>query len=101
MSAAGIYGELWSPREKIADVLIIGARVPRLHHSNGIPVYQVVDHPKGSLLALHNGDEARLLAYPSDWPAPGSSGEGRYIYAKHERLPWHGPVLCFDTPLDS
>lgn len=102
MSHAGIYAKLVeagpvregdSVRDR--EVLIIGQGVPRIHRSDGIPVYLVTEHELGDTLSMRDGSRRRLVAYPSDWPGPGEAS-GRFVYARHENLQWDGPVRVFD-----
>jgi hypothetical protein len=96
VSSAGIYGQVIERGQPVGPCLIIGAEVPRLHHSDGIPVYLVTEHWRGTLVRGSDGKARELLAYPSAWPGPGDQTEDRWIYAHHERLPWDAPVPLFD-----
>lgn len=98
MSAAGIYAQRWRFGEK-TDIIIVGPGIPALHHSDGVPVYQVIEHERGFPVRFADGRTANLLAYPSTWPAPGGF-RGVVIYAKHERLQWKGPIPVFDIDVD-
>ena len=94
MSAAGVYAEIIREGRPAGQCLLIGSRIPRLHHSDGIPVYLVIEHPDGVELSTAAGI-ARLLAYPSAWPRHGSRGEA-WVYAKHERLQWKALIPLHD-----
>lgn len=90
----GIHGSIVEDgRER--PCLLIGQLVPRLHHADGIPVYQVVQHRLGTNVQCADGVERRLLAYPADWPGPKWRG-GRHVYARHPDLPFNAPLPIFD-----
>lgn len=95
MSAAGVIGSIVEQGKPVGDCLLIGAGVPRIHHSDGIPVFLVVEHPEGTELTTRGHLRQRLLAYPSAWPRPGGRGE-RWVFAKHEALQWSGLLPLFD-----
>ena len=69
--------------------------MPRVHHSDGIPVLYVTQHQDGPEIHYRTGESHRTLAYPSAWPAPGARSS-RYVYARHEWLPWDAPVPIYD-----
>lgn len=100
MSSAGVHATILDAGLDAGPALMIGAKVPRLHHSDGMPVYLVVPHPDGALIGLRGGNVMNLLAYPSHWPGPGKRTPDRVIYASHERLAWNAPIPCFDTEED-
>lgn len=98
MSSAGIYADVYDQTgTAIGPCLLIGDLVPRIHHSDGVPVYFVTQHAGGPEISFRTGAKRHLLAYPAGWPAPGES-RGRYVYAHHERLPWDAPVPLHDEP---
>lgn len=94
MSAAGVIGEIYREGRQVGHCLLIGPRIPRIHHSDGIPVYLVVEHHHGIEISTVAG-ALTLLAYPSAWPSPGGIGES-WVYAKHERMQWNAPIPVFD-----
>lgn len=103
MSSAGLFATVYEDGKAVGDCLIIGREVPRLHHSDGIPVYLVVAHDDGVPVTLlrpdkhgYQGRTVKLLAYPSAWPAIGGPS-GRVVFAKHERLRWSAPIPLFDV----
>ena len=105
MTDRGIYGVVTDGSENLADCLLIGEDIPRVHHSDGVPVYLVVEHDQGLPVAVANGTKAnrfkRLLAYPSHWPGPSTSqGEHedmhKWVYAYHEPMPWNALIPLFD-----
>jgi len=89
---ATVYDELG---ERVGHCLMIGPRIPRLHHSDGLPVMFVTEHLDGSLITDRQGQSARMLAYPSTLPGPGQ-WRGRYIWANYERLPFVAPIPLHD-----
>lgn len=95
MSAAGILGDIYFEGRAVGQCLLIGAKVPRIHHSDGVPVFQVAQHDDGTPIGLPGNRMVKLLAYPSAWPKHGTHA-GRWVYAKHERLAWNAPVPLFD-----
>lgn len=96
MSYCGIHGVLTDGRERHDPVLLVGAKVPRVHHSDGMPIYLVVeDNDAGLPVRCKNGDLVNLLAYPSHCPSHGDQDPGLYLYAKHEYLPWETLIPCF------
>jgi hypothetical protein len=94
MSAAGVFADIIRNGRPDGQCLLIGPRIPRIHHSDGIPVYMVVEHHHGIELSTVSG-LASLLAYPSAWPGPGARGEC-WLYAKHERLQWNALIPLHD-----
>lgn len=99
MSSRGLLAKIYQDGKPVGDGLMIGEKVPRLHHSDGIPVYLVAAHDDGVPVSHRSGRLDRLLAYPSAWPAPGHC-DGRVIFATHERLPWLAPIPLFDVEED-
>lgn len=99
MTTAGIYADIYEPGRVTLPVIAIGDGVPRLHHSDGSPVYLIVEHEQGADILCRDGRHRRLLAYPSSWPAPGHRSD-RILLARHERLRWDAPIPCFDLELD-
>ena len=72
MSAGGIYAEL-RVAGQARPVLLMGAGVPRIHQGDGLPVYLVAVHSRGTLIKLRDGKTLqRLLAYPIEWSGPGA-----------------------------
>lgn len=100
MSSAGLHAEIFGGGREPIPALLIGHSVPRLHHSDGKPVYLVVEHARGVPIICRDGQHRQLLAYPTDWPGPGERSD-RVIFAKHERLPWEAPIPCFDARDDA
>lgn len=96
MTTRGVYGTVIEAGRELGPCLIIGRSVPRIHHSDGVPVYLVLEHERGMPVRCTDGRERSLLAYPSDWPAPGEHDSDRFVYAKHERLGFNAPVPLFD-----
>ena len=100
MTTRGIYGIITDGKERRDPCLIIGASIPRVHHSDGIPVFLVVDHPQGWPVQINDGTKAgrirRLLAYPSAWPGPGEENPGLWIYAYVEPMPFNTLVPLFN-----
>ena len=108
MSARGVYGKLTDGGSIVSVCLAIGWRVPSIHMSDGIPVYQVVIHPLGTEFVLVDPrrssairvaeNTVRLLAYPSHWPAPGARTPERSLFTNMELVPWNGRMIpVFDT----
>jgi hypothetical protein len=95
MSAAGVHAEIIRDGKAIGPCLLIGQKIPLIHHSDGVPVYLVVEHADGCLVSMPGNRLVKLLAYPSAWPSPGQRGE-TWVYARHERLQWNAPVPLFD-----
>ena len=83
------------------NCIIIGKDVPRVHHSDGVPVYMIVEHPEGLPVAVNIHTKSpvikNLLAYPSHWAAPGCQGD-QFIYAFRE-MPWNALIPVFDAAL--
>jgi hypothetical protein len=97
LSTRGIHGVITNGTVEAGDCLVIGPQVPRLHHGDGLPVVMLIEDPRGLPIVFHDRSMRCLLAYPSHWPAPGKyQGVDRWIYATHERLPWHALVPFFD-----
>lgn len=98
MSDRGVHAWLVSDEES-QNCLLIGKHVPRVHHSDGIPVYLVVEHPRGIPTIINNGGKTpavkNLLAYPSHWVGPGKSS-GRWIFAYREPMPFNAMLPVFD-----
>lgn len=99
MSDRGVYAILTDGFNKVGDCLIIGRSIPRVHHADGLPVYLVVEHPDGILVATATGTKLdkvlSLLAYPSHWPAPGGKGKN-WVYAYREPMPFNALLPVFD-----
>ncbi len=96
VSYRGIHGVLTDGKEYSAPVLLVGSEIPRIHHSDGIPIYLVVeDDDAGIPVRCKNGRLRNLLTYPSHWPTPGSHDPELWAYATHERLPWDALIPCF------
>ena len=104
MSDRGIYGSIIGAEDgNQPTCLIIGKCVPRMHHSDGVPVYLVIEHPEGIPVVLNDDGRTSLeiktlLAYPSHWAAPGCKSE-RFIYAYREPMPWQALIPIFDVSL--
>ncbi len=97
MSYRGIHGVLTDGKERREPVLLVGAQVPRIHHSDGIPIYLVVeDDNAGIPVRCKNGNLVNLLAYPSHWPTHGTHDPELWAFAEHERLPWQALIPCFN-----
>lgn len=102
MSTAGIRGQKFpgmDSRDPTYACLLIGPAIPRIHHSDGLPVYFLTDHPQGIPTVMNDGTVVRLLAYPSAWPGPGARG-GSFVFARHERLPFNAIIPVFDVRED-
>lgn len=96
MSTAGLYAEVFESGLLVEHCLLIGAMVPRLHHSDGMPVYVVTEHDAGVPITLKDGSTVKLLAYSSARPGPGRRQPDRVVFTLHERLPWSTPIPLFD-----
>lgn len=96
MSYAGIHAEVINNGMRGDSCILIGAWIPKIHKSDGNPVYLVVTHPDGAEISFRSKQNRRLLCYPSDWPGPGKHRPGCYVYAKHERLPFNAPIPLHD-----
>lgn len=93
----GLHAEIRVGGQKIMDCLIVGKGVPRIHHADRVPVFLVVEHPRGSVQMLKDKrTRVPLLAYPIAWPGPGKHATDRYIFAQHAQLSFDGPVPLFD-----
>ena len=95
MSSCGIHAVLTDGKARHDPVLLIGSRVPRVHHSDGIPVYFVTESEDGIPVRCKNDSLINLLAYPSHWPAAGNHNPELWLYAKHDYLPWDALIPCF------
>lgn len=96
MSYCGIHGVLTDGKERQDPVLLVGSRVPRIHHSDGMPIYLVLeDDAVGIPVRCKNGALVNLLAYPSHCLGPGDHDPELWLYAKHEYLPWDALIPCF------
>ena len=95
MSSCGIHGVLTDGKARHDPVLLVGSRVPLVHHSDGIPVYLVVEGNDGIPVRCKNGSLVNLLAYPSHCPSHGEQNPGLYLFAKHDYLPWETLIPCF------
>ena len=62
--------------------LVIGDGVPRIHHSDGIPVYQVIESDRGIPILMKDRTIKNLLAYPSTWVAPGAYNHEHWLHAE-------------------
>lgn len=100
MSDRGIHGVLTDGMHHKNPCLLIGDGVPRIHHSDGIPVYLVIESDRGIPIRCKNAALKNLLAYPSHLPAPGGYNPDRWLYAHHEQLPWNALIPCFDKEPD-
>jgi len=103
MSDRGIYGVIiGGDNPARTNCIIIGKDVPRVHHSDGVPVYLIVEHPDGLPVVVNNRTKSpaikNLLAYPSHWAAPGCQGD-QFIYAFREPMPWNALIPVFDVAL--
>lgn len=96
MSAAGIHGVITDGMDQKHPCLVIGDHIPRIHHSDGIPVYLVIESEAGMPVICKNGQERQLLAYPSHWPGPGEYLGHEWLFAYHEQLPWDAAIPCFN-----
>lgn len=92
---AGIHASILRDGLPAEPVLLVGFGVPRIHHSDGLPVYHVTEHRNGQAVRLINGKTAQLLAYPSGSVGPGRH-TGLFVYARHERLAFNAPLPLFD-----
>lgn len=93
----GLLAEVCEGGRKVMDCLILGRGVPRIHHADRVPVFLVVEHPRGSAQLLKDKrSRVPLLAYPIAWPGPGERGIDRYVFAQHAQLAFDGPVPLFD-----
>lgn len=93
---AGIYGSIVNGRELQERCLVIGDGVPRIHHSDGLAVYLVIESDDGIPVLMKDHGLKNLLAYPSHWPAAGEYNPKRWLFAEHEHLAWHALIPCFD-----
>ena len=98
MSSCGIHAVITSgkPKTLAEPCLLIGEGVPRIHHSDGIPVYLVIESEEGIPILQKNGRIKHLLAYPSHWSAPGKYNHDHWLHGSHEHLAWHALIPCFD-----
>lgn len=97
MSDRGIYAIITNGVHGFGDCLIVGYGVPRVHHTDSLPVFVVTQNLAGLPVKLKNGARERLIAYPSHWPAPREHNPDHWIYASHEHLPWDAMIPCFDA----
>lgn len=95
MSTRGIHGVLIDGVNYNDPCLLIGELVPRIHHSDGIPVYVVIEHDQGIPIVGKDKRLRNLLAYPSHYPGPGEHVPDEWLYASHEQLPWDALIPCF------
>ena len=95
MSTAGIHAMVYENGQAVESCLMVGGRVPKIHHSDGIPVYFVTTDDRGAATPCTDNVVRRLIAYPSGWPGPGLPGK-RVIVGSHERLPWDAAIPLFD-----
>lgn len=98
----GLHASLTDGVVHNGDCLVIGHGIPKIHHSDGLPVYLVTENAAGLPIELRDGTRVHLLAYPSNWPAPGDHNPDHWLELNHERLPWDGRrarVPCFDVAL--
>ena len=95
MSDRGIHGILTDGIKRKDPCLVIGDLVPRRHHSDGIPVYVIVEHASGIPIVGKDKRLRNLLAYPSHYPGPGEHMPDEWLFASHEQLPWEALIPCF------
>ena len=93
---AGIHGVLTDGVDRKDPCLLIGDGVPRIHHSDGIPVYLVIESDEGIPILGKDNRLRNLLAYPSHLPSPAAYNPNSWLYAHHEHLPWDALIPCFD-----
>lgn len=89
MSDRGVFALVVRRGEAPKTCIIIGKMIPRIHHSDGVPIYLVVEGPDGA-------DDWQ--AYPSHWPAPGLNDGKTMIYLDYRDYYRHkrtAPVPCF------
>lgn len=98
MSSAGIYAQVIERGIAVQSCLIVGVGIPRIHHGDGCPIFLVAEHHLGAMIRDHQQQTHELVAYPVAWPGPGKRSLDRWVYAKHEALPWDAPIPLFDQP---
>ena len=81
MSSCGIHGVLTDGVNRRDPCLLIGSDVPRVHHSDGIPVYLVIESDEGIPILGKDKRLRNLLAYPSQLPAPAAYNPNTGTYA--------------------
>lgn len=96
MSHAGVYAQVIERGIAVKTCLLVGAGIPRIHHGDGVPVYLVTEHKRGSPIADFAHKVRTLVAYPVAWPGPGGRMPDRWVYAKHESMRFDAPVPLFD-----
>jgi hypothetical protein len=96
MSTAGIYASIVADGDSTKHCLLIGDGVPHIHHSDGMPVYMVIESERGIPIMLKDHSIRNLLAYPSSWVGPGEYNHDHWLFAEHENLAWHALIPCFD-----
>ena len=98
----GIYGIITDGEQRRDPCLLFGAGIPRIHHSDGVPVFHVIEHPDGFPVVMDNGTKAgeikKLLAYPSHLPGPGTWSRDEWVYAYTEPMPFNALIPCFSGP---
>jgi len=92
---AGLHATITDGKRRRTPCLIIGDGVPKVHHSDGMPVFNIIEHEDGIPIRCKNGRLRNLLAYPSHWPAHGEYTVNEWVYAKHEHLAWDALIPCF------
>jgi len=100
MSTAGIHATLYQDGLPIGAAMMTGSLIPRIHHSDGVPVYFVIQHPRGIAVTFDDGITRPMLAYPVTWPVPAERAWSKVIHAEHERLPFSAPIPVFDKEYD-
>ncbi len=92
----GIRATLYEPGHDESDCLLIGAMVPRIHHTWVMPVYLVAEHADGCPVVFRDKSVKKLVCYPSAWPGPAQRNPDAYVYVRHADLPFDAPLPVYD-----
>lgn len=93
----GLSAQIYDDGTLVGSALLIGQLVPKIHRSDGVPVYLLAEHPEGIPVLCADGITRHFVVYPSHLPGPAGRSWSRVIFVKHERLPFVAPIPLYDV----